>query len=129
SVQRGSVADMPVYAGDPLTPGIGATQGAKRLKLADAKTVLKIPVMPISYGDAQPLLAALEGPVAPPGWRGSLPITYHIGPGPAKVRLVIESDWSLKPLYDVIARVPGTQSPDEWVVRGNHRDGWVFGAW
>lgn len=129
SVQRGSVADMPVYAGDPLTPGVGATKNAKRLTRAQAKTILKIPVMPISYGDAKPLLEALEGPVAPAGWRGGLPITYHMGPGPAKVHLVIESDWNLKPLYNVIARVPGSESPDEWVVRGNHRDGWVFGAW
>jgi N-acetylated-alpha-linked acidic dipeptidase len=129
SVQRGSVADMPIYPGDPLTPGVGATSKAKRLSLAQAKTVLKIPVMPISYGDAQPLLAALEGPVAPAGWRGGLPVTYHIGPGPAKVHLAIESDWSQKPLYDVIARIPGTEYPDEWVVRGNHRDAWVYGAW
>ncbi len=129
SVQRGSVADMPIYAGDPLTPGVGATKKAKRLPLAEAKTVLKIPVMPISYGDAQPLLAALEGPVAPDGWRGALPITYHVGPGPAKVHLMIESDWELKPLYDVIAKIAGTENPDEWVLRGNHRDGWVFGAW
>ena len=129
SVQRGSVADMPVYAGDPLTPGVGATKNAKRLTREQAKSILKIPVMPISYADAQPLLAALEGPVAPESWRGGLPMTYHMGPGPAKVHLVIESDWTLKPLYNVIARVPGTESPDEWVVRGNHRDGWVFGAW
>lgn len=128
-LQRGSVADMPIYSGDPLTPGVGATKNAKRLKLAEAKTLLKIPVIPISYGDAQPLLAALEGPVAPAGWRGALPITYHIGPGPAKVHLEITSDWSQKTLYDVIARIPGSQSPDQWIIRGNHRDGWVFGAW
>jgi N-acetylated-alpha-linked acidic dipeptidase len=127
-VQRGSVLDLPVAPGDPLTPGIGATKGAKRLKLADAKTILKIPVMPISYGDAQPLLAALGGPVAPPEWRGALPITYHIGPGPASVHMSIQSDWSQKTLYNVIAKIPGAASPDEWVVRGNHRDGWVFGA-
>jgi N-acetylated-alpha-linked acidic dipeptidase len=127
-VQRGSVADMPIYAGDPLTPGVGATKDAKRLAIADAKTILKIPVMPISYADAQPLLAALTGPVAPPHWRGALPITYHMGPGAAKVHLAISSDWSQKPLYDVIAKIPGSQVPDEWVVRGNHRDGWVFGA-
>ena len=127
-VQRGSVADMPIYAGDPLTPGVGATKDAKRLAIADAKTILKIPVMPISYTDAQPLLAALTGPVAPPHWRGALPITYHMGPGAAKVHLAISSDWGQKPLYDVIAKIPGSQVPDEWVVRGNHRDGWVFGA-
>jgi N-acetylated-alpha-linked acidic dipeptidase len=128
-VQRGSVADMPIYSGDPLTPGVGATKNAKRLKLSEAKTLLKIPVIPISYGDAQPLLAALAGPVAPAAWRGALPITYHVGPGPAKVHLEISSDWGQKPLYDVIARIPGSQSPDQWIVRGNHRDGWVFGAW
>jgi N-acetylated-alpha-linked acidic dipeptidase len=128
-VQRGSVADMPIYSGDPLTPGVGATKNAKRLKISEAKAILKIPVLPISYGDAQPLLAALTGPVAPPSWRGALPITYHVGPGPAKVHLEITSDWGQKPLYDVIARIPGSQSPDEWIVRGNHRDGWVFGAW
>ena len=128
-VQRGSVADMPVYAGDPLTPGVGATKDAKRLPISEAKTILKIPVMPISYGDAQPLLAALDGPVAPAGWRGALPITYHIGPGPAKVHLAIKSDWSLKTIYDVIATLKGRELPDVWVIRGNHRDGWVFGAW
>ena len=127
-VQRGSVLDLPVAPGDPLTPGIGSTKGAKRLKLDQAKTILKIPVMPISYGDAQPLLAALGGPVAPPEWRGALPITYHVGPGPASVHLSIQSDWTAKPLYNVIARIAGSASPDEWVVRGNHRDGWVFGA-
>ena len=128
-VQRGSVLDITVYSGDPLTPGVGATRDARRLPIADAKTILRIPVMPISYADAQPLLAALAGAVAPARWRGSLPITYHMGPGPARVHLAISSDWDLKPLYDVIARIPGRGSPDEWVVRGNHRDGWVFGAW
>jgi N-acetylated-alpha-linked acidic dipeptidase len=128
-LQRGSVADMAVYPGDPLTPGIGATKDAKRLPIAEARTILKIPVMPISYADAQPLLAALTGPVAPGEWRGALPITYHMGPGPARVHIAITSDWSLKPVYDVIAKIPGSERPDEWVVRGNHRDGWVFGAW
>jgi N-acetylated-alpha-linked acidic dipeptidase len=128
-LQRGSVLDMTMYPGDPLTPGIGATKDAKRLAIADAKTILKIPVLPISYGDAQPLLAALTGPVAPARWRGSLPITYHMGPGAARVHIAISSDWNLKPLYDVIAKIPGRTSPDEWVVRGNHRDGWVYGAW
>jgi len=128
-VQRGSVADMPVYSGDPLTPGVGATKNAKRLSIPEAKTLMKIPVIPISYGDAQPLLTALAGPVAPQAWRGALPITYHIGPGPARVHLAISSNWGQKPLYDVIARIPGSQKPDEWIVRGNHRDAWVFGAW
>jgi N-acetylated-alpha-linked acidic dipeptidase len=128
-VQRGSVADMPIYPGDPLTPGIGATKDAKRLSREEAKTILKIPVLPISYADAQPLLAALAGPVAPGPWRGALPMTYHIGPGPAKVHLVVKSEWSLKPIYDVIATLKGSSYPDEWVIRGNHHDGWVFGAW
>ena len=128
-VQRGSVLDMPVYPGDPLTPGVGATDDAKRLSREEAKTLLKIPVLPISYGDAQPLLAALGGPVAPASWRGALPLTYHIGPGPAKVHLVVESDWSLTPIYNVIATLKGSERPDEWVIRGNHHDGWVFGAW
>ncbi len=127
-VQRGSVMDMPLYPGDPLTPGVGATKEAKRLALGDAATITKIPVLPISYGDAQPLLAALGGPAAPEQWRGGLGITYHVGPGPARVHLKVKSDWSLKTLYDVIARIPGAAAPDEWVIRGNHHDAWVNGA-
>jgi N-acetylated-alpha-linked acidic dipeptidase len=129
AVQRGSVLDLPVRPGDPLTPNVGATKNAKRLRQDQATTILKIPVMPISYADAQPLLEALEGPVAPEAWRGSLPITYRIGPGSAQVHLMIRSDWKLQPAYDVIARIEGAAAPDEWVVRGNHRDGWVYGAW
>ena len=127
-VQRGSVADMPVYPGDPLTPGVGATKSAKRLSVKDAPTITKIPVLPISYGDAQPLLAALGGPLAPSTWRGGLPITYRLGAGPARVHLRVKSDWSLKTLYDVIARLPGTTEADQWVIRGNHHDAWVNGA-
>jgi N-acetylated-alpha-linked acidic dipeptidase len=127
-VQRGSVADMPLYPGDPLTPGVGATKNAKRLDVKDAPTITKIPVLPISYADAQPLLAALAGPVAPEGWRGGLGITYHVGPGPAKVHLKVKSNWDLKPLYDVIAKISGASLPDEWVIRGNHHDAWVNGA-
>ncbi len=127
-VQRGSVMDMPIYPGDPLTPGVGATKDAKRLAIKDAVTLTKIPVLPISYGDAQPLLAAMEGPVAPAAWRGALPITYHIGPGPAKVHLKLAFNWDMKPLYDVIARIPGSRYPDEWIIRGNHHDAWVNGA-
>ena len=128
-VQRGSVADIPVYPGDPLTPGIGATPEARRLSVQDAKTVLKIPVLPLSYADAQPLLAALAGPVAPASWRGALPLAYHLGPGPARVHMKVASDWSLKPIHDVVATIRGSESPDQWVIRGNHFDGWVFGAW
>ena len=128
-VQRGSVADMPVYPGDPLTPGVGATKNAKRLDIKDAPTITKIPVLPISYADAQPLLAALTGRVAPDGWRGGLGVTYHIGlPGPAKVHLKVKSNWGIKPVYDVIAKIPGSAFPDEWVIRGNHHDAWVNGA-
>ena len=127
-VQRGSVLDMPTYPGDPLTPGVGASPGAKRLDRKDAITIMKIPVLPISYADAQPLLAALTGPVAPPAWRGGLPITYRLGPGAAKVHLKLEFDWKQTPLYNVIAKLPGSTLPDEWVVRGNHHDGWVNGA-
>ena len=126
--QRGSVMDMPVYPGDPLTPGVGATKDAKRLPLSEAVTLTKIPVMPISYADAQPLLAALEGPMAPAAWRGGLPIAYHIGPGPTKAHLKLAFHWDTKTLYDVIARIPGATDPDQWIIRGNHHDAWVNGA-
>lgn len=126
--QRGSVMDMPLYPGDPLTPGVGATPEAKRLALSEVQTFTKIPVLPISYGDAQPLLVALKGPVAPENWRGALPFTYHIGPGPAKVRLKVKANWERKKIYNVIARIPGSVYPDEWIVRGNHHDAWVNGA-
>ncbi len=128
-VQRGSVMDFASSnPGDPLTPGWGATEGAKRLTIKEAKSLTKIPVMPISYGDAQPLLAALAGPMAPEEWRGSLPIPYHVGPGPAKVHLKVEFNWDIKPVYDVIAKIPGSVAPEEWIVRGNHHDAWVNGA-
>jgi len=127
-VQRGSVADMPTYPGDPLTPGVGATKSVKRLSVAEAPTITKIPVLPISYGDAQPLLAALGGPLAPNAWRGGLPVTYRLGVGPARVHLKVKSEWSLKTLYDVIARLPGTTEADQWIIRGNHHDAWVNGA-
>jgi N-acetylated-alpha-linked acidic dipeptidase len=128
TVQRGSVMDMVIYPGDPLTPGIGATANAKRIDRKDAQTILKIPVLPISYGDAQPLLAALGGPVAPAAWRGGLPITYHVGPGQAKVHLKVICDWNIVPAYDVIAKIKGSKYPDQWVIRGNHHDAWVNGA-
>lgn len=127
-VQRGSVMDMPTHPGDPLTPGIGATANAKRLDRKEVKTFTAIPVLPISYGDAQPLLAALAGRVAPEGWRGALPITYRIGPGPAKVHLKLQFNWDIKPIYNVIAKIPGEVYPEEWIIRGNHHDAWVNGA-
>lgn len=128
-IQRGSVGDTALLAGDPLTPDVGATPEARRLPLAQAQGIPKIPVMPISYADAQPLLAAMAGPVAPASWRGGLALTYHVGPGPAAVHMEIDSDWSLKTIYDVIAKIPGAVNPDEWVVRANHRDAWAYGAW
>ena len=127
-VQRGSVMDMPLYPGDVLTPGYGATKNAKRLNRKDAPTITKIPVLPISYEDALPLLATLEGQVAPPSWRGALPITYHIGPGPARVHLKLTFDWQLKPAHNVIAKLKGKDFPDQWIIRGNHHDAWVHGA-
>ncbi len=128
SVQRGSVADMPIHSGDPLTPEVGATKGAARLPLAEAKTLTRIPVLPISYGDAEPLLRALAGPMTPESWRGALPFPYRFGPGPARVHLEVAFDWTLKPVHDVIAVLPGAELPDEWIVRGNHHDAWVNGA-
>jgi N-acetylated-alpha-linked acidic dipeptidase len=128
-VQRGSVADDPIYPGDPLTPGVGATKNAKRLDLKDVPVITKIPVLPISYGDAEPLLAAITGAVAPRAWRGGLGMSYHIGPGPAKVHLKVKSDWAgLKTIYDVIGKIPGTTNADQWIIRGNHHDAWVNGA-
>jgi N-acetylated-alpha-linked acidic dipeptidase len=128
-IQRGSVQDMTTYPGDPLTPGIGATADAKRLTRETATTILKIPALPISYGDATKLLQRLAGPVVPDNWRGALGFTYHTGGDDAvKVHLAVKSDWSLKTIYDVIAMLKGSQYPDQWVIRGNHHDGWVFGA-
>ncbi len=127
-VQRGSVMDITSYSGDPLTPDVGATKDAKRLPLADVKVFTKIPTLPLSYGDAKPLLDALKGPVVPADWRGALGMTYHVGPGPAKVHLVVKSNWDVKPIYDVIAKIPGSVFPGEWIIRGNHHDAWVNGA-
>lgn len=127
-VQRGAVMDLPYAPGDPLTPNYGSTEGAKRLEISEATSLTKIPVLPISYSDALPLLKALKGPVAPNNWKGALPITYHVGPGPAKVRLKLEFNWDIKPAYDVIATMKGSTFPDQWVIRGNHHDAWVHGA-
>jgi N-acetylated-alpha-linked acidic dipeptidase len=127
-VQRGSVMDMPIYPGDPLTPGWASERGGRKLDRSEAKTLLKIPVLPISYADAVPLLSNLKGPVAPESWRGALPITYHVGAGPAKVHLKLAFEWQERPLFNVIARIEGSQYPDEWVIHGNHHDAWVNGA-
>ncbi len=128
-VQRGSVMDMPIHPGDPLTPGIGATKDAKRLAHEEAKTILKIPVLPISYGDALPLLKQLRGAVVPDAWRGALPITYHVGGNEdVKVHLKLAFNWTQATTYNVIARIAGSTYPDEWIIRGNHHDAWVNGA-
>ena len=126
-VQRGSVMDTQ-YPGDPLTPGVGATKDAKRLSLKEAKTITTIPVLPISYGDAQPLLESISGRTAPETWLGGVPLTYRVGAGAAIVHLVVKSNWDLKTIYDVIAKLPGSETPDQWVIRGNHYDAWVNGA-
>ncbi len=129
SVQRGSVVNLPIYAGDPLTPGIGATENAKRIAREDAPTILKIPTLPMSYGDAAKILSRLGGRLAPADWRGALPLAYHIGGNDSvKLRLAVKSDWKLTPVYNVIATIKGRIYPDEWIIRGNHRDAWVFGA-
>ncbi len=127
-VQRGSVMDMVIYPGDPLTPGVGATTDANRLDRLQAPNLLKIPVLPISYHDAKPLLEALDGPNVPRNWQGGLPFAYHVGPGKTVVHLKVAFDWDIVPCYDVIAKIKGAKYPDEWVIRGNHHDGWVNGA-
>ncbi|MEJ7847640.1 MAG: M28 family metallopeptidase [Pyrinomonadaceae bacterium] len=127
-IQRGSVMDMPLYPGDPLTKGIGATKGAKRLARKNAETLTKIPVLPISYADALPLLRNLDGAVVPESWRGSLPVTYHFGGKTPTVRIKLEFDWKTVPIYNVIAKMNGSERPDQWIIRGNHRDAWVNGA-
>ena len=128
-VQRGSVQDMTQFPGDPLTPNVGATASAQRLTRETAPTILKIPALPISYADASKIIAGLQGPVVTGRERGGLPMAYHWGGTDAvKVHLAVKSDWSLKPVYDVIATLRGSTYPDEWVVRGNHHDGWVMGA-
>jgi N-acetylated-alpha-linked acidic dipeptidase len=128
TVQRGSILDMPLRAGDPLTPNRGATKKAKRLKRADVETLPTIPTLPISYHDAMPILKALAGPVAPESWRGTLPLTYRMGPGPVTVHMKLEFNWDTVPAYDVIARMKGSVWPDQWIMRGNHHDAWVNGA-
>jgi N-acetylated-alpha-linked acidic dipeptidase len=126
--QRGSVMDMPVFAGDPLTPGWGSEPGGRKDRIEDSQTILKIPVLPISYGDATPILRQLKGKVVPNEWKGALPFTYHVGPGPAQVHMNLRFDWKNRPLYNVVARIPGTTRPDEWIIFGNHHDAWVSGA-
>jgi N-acetylated-alpha-linked acidic dipeptidase len=126
--QRGSVMDMPVYPGDPQTPGVGAKPGVKLIPLDQVQTITRIPVLPISWADAQPFLNSLEGQTVPETWRGDLPFTYRTGPSKAQAHLAVAFNWDRKPLYDVVATIPGATFPNEWVVRGNHHDAWVNGA-
>ncbi|MEO7156300.1 MAG: M28 family peptidase, partial [Vicinamibacterales bacterium] len=126
--QRGSVMDMPVFAGDPLTPGWGSEPGGRKNRIEDSQTILKIPVLPISYGDAAPILRQLKGKVVPNEWKGALPFTYHVGPGPAQVHMNLRFEWKNRPLYNVVARIPGATRPNEWIIFGNHHDAWVSGA-
>ncbi len=131
AVQRGSVGFMFQFPGDPTTPGVASTPAlpdAERVSPAASEQLPKIPVTPLSYADASPILEHLGGPPSPREWQGALPFTYHVGPGPAKVKMHIKQDYQLRTIWDVIGKVRGTSSPDEWVVAGNHRDAWVFGA-
>ena len=127
-VQRGSILYLTDYAGDPLTPFVAATKNARRLPAKEVTTLPRIPTTPISYEDAAPILENLSGPVAPNSWQGALPFTYHVGPGASKVHLKLEMDFRTRPIWNVIAKIPGATRPDEWVVLGNHRDAWVYGA-
>ena len=127
-VQRGSILYLTDYAGDPLTPGVAATKEAKRLAPEGATTLPRIPTAPLSADDAMPILMGLSGPAAPQPWHGALPLTYHLGPGSARVRLKLEMDFRLRPIWNVVVRIPGAAHPDEWVILGNHRDAWVYGA-
>ncbi|HWF11355.1 MAG TPA: transferrin receptor-like dimerization domain-containing protein [Bryobacteraceae bacterium] len=132
-VQRGSILDLPLYPGDPLSPGWASEAGSKRLSISEAQTIMKIPMLPISWADAQPLLANMTGPVAPESWRGAIPVTYHLGPlgtdaRSTTVHMAVAMDNATRPLYDVIARIPGSEFPDQWILDGNHHDAWVHGA-
>lgn len=130
-VQRGMVPYLMLYPGDPTTPGFASTPAVKaseRLPLKDSNVVPKIPSTPLSYQDAAPILAHLGGPDSPRSWQGALPFTYHLGPGPVKVHIFLQQDYALRTIWDVIGKIPGTEYPDDWVVIGNHRDAWVYGA-
>jgi N-acetylated-alpha-linked acidic dipeptidase len=129
-VQRGSVMDMPTYPGDPQSPGVGTAKGTnpQLIPRDQVQTITKIPVLPISYEDATPFLKALGGPNVPEAWRGDLPMNYTVGPSKVQAHLALAFNWDRKPLYDVVARIPGSTMPDQWVIRGNHHDAWVNGA-
>ena len=128
SAQRGSVADITTFSGDPLTPNVGAVPGAPRLRREDAPTITKVPCLPLGWGDAEPLLRSLTGPVAPDSWRGGLPFAYRMGPSKAEAHLKVAFDWRTVECRDVIATMRGSEKPDEWILRGNHHDAWVYGG-
>jgi len=127
AVERGSILSLSDYSGDPVTPGAVATKRARRLPMGKAR-LPRVPTAPLSYGDAEPILEHLEGPAAPPDWQGALPLNYRFGPGPSKVHLKLSMDFRVRPIWDVEARIPGAEHPEEWVVVGNHRDAWGYGA-
>ncbi|MFZ0138481.1 MAG: M28 family metallopeptidase [Candidatus Sulfotelmatobacter sp.] len=130
-VQRGSVGYMFEFPGDPTTPGIASLPSlpdSKRISPEQSAQMPKIPVTPLSCHDAWPILQHLGGPDSPREWQGSLPFTYHVGPGPVRVKMHLKQDYQFRTLWDVIGRVRGSEFPDEWVVAGNHRDAWVYGA-
>lgn len=128
AIQRGTVKYIFQHASDPLTPGWAATKDAERIPIAEATDLPQIPVVPIAYRDAEPFLKALAGSNVPSEWQGGLPFAYHIGPGPAKVHIKVRCEHSTRPIYNVIAKLEGTEYPDEWVILGNHHDAWVYGA-
>jgi N-acetylated-alpha-linked acidic dipeptidase len=131
AVQRGSVGFMFFYPGDPTTPGIASTPSlpeSQRVPPAKAEQLPTIPVTPLSYKDARPILEALKGTAAPQEWQGAGPFTYHFGPGPVRVKIHLKQDYQYRTIWDVIGRVKGSESPEDWVVGGSHRDAWVYGA-
>jgi N-acetylated-alpha-linked acidic dipeptidase len=127
-IQRGAITYDFMVPGDPLTPGWASVPGAKRIPVEQAVSIPKIMALPLSWHDAKPLLAQMDGPVAPDDWQGGLPIKYHLGGNRVRVHVKIEMDNSTQPYYVVEGRIRGAQLPDEWIVLGNHRDAWVFGG-
>jgi N-acetylated-alpha-linked acidic dipeptidase len=127
-IQRGSVQFLSEGPGDPTTPGWPSREGGKRLKPSEAKSIPHTPSLPLSWGEAKRILATLDGPQTPPAWQGGLPLTYHVGPGPAKLHMKVGQDYAVRPIWNVVATLKGRSEPDQWVVCGNHRDAWTYGA-
>ncbi len=128
AIQRGSVQFLSEGPGDPTTPGWPSKAGGKRLRPEQAAGIPRIPVTPLAYGEASKVLRALAGPVRPAGWQGGLPFPYHLGPGPARIHMKLEMDYAVRPIWNVIATLKGRERPDQWIVCGNHRDAWTYGA-